>query len=90
MPDIESDKYQVRCVYSGPGVWQFDDYGDPDGGEWHVMIETKQSADSPKKTWGPCTAWSMLLLSRHPPYRLYQVIGDPDNDTGLEFGRVQP
>jgi hypothetical protein len=90
MPSIEPDQFKLPCTYSGPGVWTLDDHGDPDGGEWHVMIETKQSTDSQKKTWGPCSWWEMLILSRHPPYRLYKVIGDPDNDTGLEFSRVQP
>ena len=90
MPDIEPYEFKVQCVYSGPGVWALDDYGDPDNEEWHIMLETKRSADSPKKTWGPCSGWGMLILSRHPPYRLYKVIGDPDNDTGMEFERVKP
>jgi hypothetical protein len=90
MPSIEPDQYKTLCTYSGPAVWALDDHGDPDGDEWYVMIETKQSADSKKKTWGPFTWWELLMLSRRPPYRLYKVIGDPDNDTGLEFGRALP
>ena len=86
MPSIEPDQYKTLCTYSGPGVWALDDHGDPDGDEWYVMIETKQSADSKKKTWGPCSWWEMLILNRRPPYRLYKVIGD----TGLEFSHVQP
>ncbi|HKF20410.1 MAG TPA: hypothetical protein VKE93_02510 [Candidatus Angelobacter sp.] len=90
LPSIEPEEYKQVCTYSGPGVWNLDDHGDPDGWPWYVFIETKATADMPKKTFGPCSAWDMLVLSRRPPYRLYQTIGDPDNDTGLEFERVKP
>jgi hypothetical protein len=36
------------------------------------------------------TTWEILLLGQKPPYRLYTTVGDPDSDTGIEFGRTNP
>jgi hypothetical protein len=34
------------------------------------------------------TRWSILVLGRHAPYRLYTTVGDPDSDTGIEYRRI--
>jgi hypothetical protein len=33
------------------------------------------------------SSWSIPLLSRRAPYRLYDIVGDPDSDTGIEYGK---
>jgi len=33
--------------------------------------------------------WGILILSRHPPYRLYEIVGEPDSDTAVEYERLR-
>jgi len=77
------------CRLSGSVNWELDQ-GLSGGLGWSLTFQHYQAATKP--TTGECnyenTMWSMDILSRNAPYRLYRTVGDPDSDTGVEFKRV--
>jgi len=77
------------CRLSGSVNWELDQ-GFSGGLGWSLNFQHYQPATKP--TTSECnyesTVWSMDILSRHAPYRLYATVGDPDSDTGVEFERV--
>ena len=91
MPGFEDSQgqYKVICTFSGAAVWQLDDHGDPDHDVWYWETQTGQWVRSRKNTSGPCNGWEFLILSRQAPYRLDMTVGDPDEDTGIEFERTE-
>ncbi len=77
------------CRLSGSVNWELDQ-GFSGRLGWSLNFQHYQPATKP--TTSECnyesTVWSMDILSRHAPYRLYATVGDPDSDTGVEFERV--
>jgi hypothetical protein len=80
----------LTCRLSGSASWALDD-GMNSGEGWSIVF---QNYHATKPTNGKCdyqtTKWSVLILGRHSPHRLYDMIGDPDSDTGVEYGRIKP
>lgn len=74
----------VVCRLSGSATWELDERR-----EWGWIIVFK-NYHPPMPTIPECghpdSSWEgFQVLSRHAPYRLYMIVGDPDSDTGLEF-----
>ena len=81
---------KLECRLSGSATWELDDKVN-DGWGWSVAFQNYHSAS--KVTNPKCnyenSIWRILILSRHAPYRLYDIVGDPDSDTGIEYARLQ-
>ena len=75
----------LRCRLSGKGTWQLENYPAADG--WQVDFEDFHPTTKP--TARECdrekTGWPLTILGQHAPYRLYDYVGDPDSDTGVEY-----
>jgi hypothetical protein len=90
VPKFHTSGEAIVCTLNGSAQWRL---GEPfsrlDG--WTVEFSNYQPAtalaapDCKREN----TTWSILILSKRAPYRLYTTVGDPDSDTGVEFGRAQ-
>jgi hypothetical protein len=85
-PVFDAFGEKLACALDGSASWELFDQTTNLGG-WSVMFEnynptTKQRA---KECQLEDSSWSILLLSRRAPYRLYDIVGDPDSDTGVEY-----
>lgn len=80
----------LRCRLSGKGTWQLERYVSADG--WQVDFDDFHPTTKP--TAPECdrerTGWPLTILGQHAPYRLYDYVGDPDSDTGIEYRKVGP
>jgi hypothetical protein len=80
----------LRCRLSGKGTWQLERYISADG--WQVDFEDFHPTSTP--TAHECdrekTSWPLTILGQRTPYRLYDYVGDPDSDTGVEYRKVGP
>lgn len=89
VPEFDGFGIQKKCELSGTANWELDDTIN-NGWGWSVAFEHYHAAK--KNAAGECnwenSTWGILILSRHPPYRLYDIVGDPDSDTGIEFKRM--
>ena len=88
VPKFDGFGDNLVCRLSGSATWALNGGTNGDWG-WDITFNyhpaTKPSAgecDHEKGISG------FLVLSRHAPYRLYQSVGDPDSDTGVEYRRV--
>ena len=82
---------KVVCGLSGTAVWKLDDR--INSGGWSVALESYRPAAKPVAHAcdpGDSVFEGLLVSSRHAPYRLYEIVGDPDSDTGIEFQRSGP
>ena len=74
----------VVCRLSGSATWELDERR-----EWGWIIVFKNyhpTMPTIPECGHPDSSWEgFQVLSRHAPYRLYMIVGDPDSDTGLEF-----
>jgi hypothetical protein len=88
VPVFDNFGQKFACVLGGSAHWQLFDQTANLGG-WSVMFEDYNPTTIPRSK--ECelenSSWSILLLSRHAPYRLYDIVGDPDSDTGIEYGK---
>jgi hypothetical protein len=85
-PVFDDSGEKLACALDGSATSKLFDQTTNLGG-WSVMFEnynptTKSGA---KECQLEDSSWSILLLSRHAPYRLYDIVGDPDSDTGIEY-----
>ncbi len=87
IPEFDGFGEGLECVMSGTATWKLDG----DGWGWNVWFENyhatnKGAADECK--WENSTCEGSLILGRPAHYRLYEYVGDPDSDTGIEFQRL--
>jgi hypothetical protein len=91
VPEFDDFGQKLVCRLAGSANWDLDDQTSGAGG-WSVMFRDYRPATTP--TVNECklenSLWSISVLSRHAPYRLYAIVGDPDSDTGVEVQRVSP
>jgi hypothetical protein len=84
IPAFDGFGEKMTCSFSGLAKWQLLDDGD-----WVIRFDAVQEArPSDGSAVAPCgSRWNdgMIILGQTPPYRLWLSIGDPDNDTGIEF-----
>ena len=87
-PVFDAFGERLACELDGSARWRLFDQTANLGG-WSVMFEDYNPATKPraKECQLENSSWSILLLSRHAPYRLYDIVGDPDSDTGVEYGK---
>ncbi len=90
VPEFDVFGQKFVCVLSGTAKWKIEDQMNIGLG-WSVAFEDYLPATSP--TAPECDLRNVifggpLILGRHPPYRLYDLVGDPDSDTGIEFERA--
>ena len=89
VPGFDELGQRFVCTFSGSATWNLDDKIIDQGG-WSVAFKNYQPATTP--TARECdlrkSMIGFLVLSRHPPYRLYQIVGDRDSDTGVEYQRT--
>jgi hypothetical protein len=87
IPAFDGFGEKMNCSFSGLANWQLLDDGD-----WQIRFDAVHVAvPSDSRAVAPCgSQWNdgMMILGQSPPYRLWLSIGDPDNDTGIEFGLV--
>lgn len=84
IPSFDVDKEKLTCSFSGHAKWLL--WGDGTG--WEIRFDADYPVGSPETTPGACgPQWQdgMTVLGQAPPYRLWLGIGDPDDDTGIEF-----
>jgi len=89
IPEFDLFGQRFVCNLSGSATWKLDDKIDLGWG-WSVAFQKYQPDATP--TARECDLRNsiiggFLVLSRHAPYRIYQIVGDPDSDTGVEFER---
>jgi hypothetical protein len=90
VPEFDDFGQTFVCNLSGSARWKLDDKIN-DGWGWSVAFEDYRPATIP--TARECDLRNaiiggFLVLSRHAPYRVYEIVGDPDSDTGVEFERT--
>lgn len=89
VPGFDELGHRVVCTFSGSASWNLDDQIIDQGG-WSVAFQNYQPATAP--TVRECdlrnSMIGLVVLSRHAPYRLYQMVGDRDSDTGVEYHRT--
>jgi hypothetical protein len=89
VPSFDDFGEKLVCRLSGSAHWELNDETANLGG-WSVMFRTYSPTTKP--TAKECdlenSIWSIQILSKHAPYRLYSIVGDPDSDTGVEFERM--
>lgn len=89
VPSFDDSGQKLACRLLGSARWELFDQTANLGG-WSVMFQNYNPATKPtvKECELENSSWSILILSRHAPYRLYEIVGDPDSDTGVEFERM--
>ncbi len=79
----------VNCQLSGKATWSLD----PDFSQGRSILFHKYHSSS-MPTSRHCdyenTTWDIQILGQRSPYRLYEIVGDPDSDTGIEWERASP
>jgi hypothetical protein len=89
VPKFDRFGDKLVCRLSGSANWALNDEINSGWG-WSVVFQDYRPLT--KSVARECdyenSLWGILILSRHAPYRLYAIIGDPDSDTGVEFSRV--
>ena len=89
VPEFDGFGQKLECRLSGSATWGLDDEVNYGWG-WSVVFQNYHSMSKPTNP--KCnyenSIWGILILSRHAPYRLYGIVGDPDSDTGIEYARV--
>jgi len=90
VPRFDDFGQKFVCDLSGSARWELDDKINVGWG-WSVAFENYHPTTIP--TARECDLRNAiiggyLVLSRHAPYRIYQIVGDPDSDTGVEFQRT--
>jgi hypothetical protein len=89
VPEFDGFGKKLECRLAGSASWGLDDRINTGWG-WSVAFQNYHPSS---KTATPgCdyedSIWGILILSRHAPYRLYEIVGDPDSDTGVEYERT--
>lgn len=91
VPEFDGFGEKLECRWSGSAIWKLSDTINIGWG-WSVAFENFRPS-SKMTTAQDCNKsdfiWGILVLSRNPPYRLYDVVGDPDSDTGIEYEKSQ-
>jgi hypothetical protein len=91
VPDFDGFGQKLECRWSGIASWELNDYINVGWG-WSVAFKNFHSlskAISAQDCNRQDFVWGVLILSRHSPYRLYEIVGDPDSDSGVEYERLQ-
>jgi hypothetical protein len=88
VPEFDGFGQKLECRLSGSALWELDDKVN-DGWGWSVAFQNYHSTSKPTnpKCKNENSIWGILILSRHAPYRLYDIVGDPDSDTCIEYAR---
>jgi hypothetical protein len=90
LPEFDGFGKELKCRLSGSATLKLDDEINSGWG-WSVAFQNFHP--SSKVTVQDCnyenSVWGILILSRHAPYRLYEIVGDPDSDTGVEYERMK-
>jgi hypothetical protein len=88
-PEFDGFGDKLTCRLSGSANWSLDNEINSGWG-WSVVFENFHPATSLSTS--ECryenSVWGILILGRNAPYRLYDIVGDPDGDNGFELGRV--
>jgi hypothetical protein len=90
VPEFDDFGQKFVCSLSGAATWKLDDKIN-DGFGWSVAFQDYLPATKPiarECDLRNAVIGGILVLSRHAPYRLYKIVGDPDSDTGIEFERT--
>lgn len=90
VPEFDDFGQKVVCGLSGTATWKLDDKINSGWG-WSVAFQDYRPTTKPiarECDLGNSIFGGILVLSRHAPYRLYKIVGDPDSDTGVEFERA--
>jgi hypothetical protein len=87
VPEFDRFGDSIICRLSGSVNWKLDNEVSS-GLSWSVVFEDYLPAT--ESTLPECVydGWSLYVLGRRAPHRLYVIVGDPDSDAGVEFGRV--
>lgn len=90
-PEFDLFGQERVCSLSGTASWKLDDKANSGWG-WSVALQDYRQTTKPIARECDLGTYStfeaFLVLSRHAPYRLYKIVGDPDSNTGIEFGRA--
>lgn len=89
VPKFDGFGQKLVCRLSGPANWALDEEINSGWG-WSVAFQNYHPLSKPltRECDYENSLWGVLVLSRHAPYRLYAIVGDPDSDSGVEFKRV--
>jgi len=90
VPEFDEFEQKFVCSLSRAAAWKLDDKIHSGWG-WSVAFQDYGPATKPiarECDLGNLVFGGILVLSRHAPYRLYKIVGDPDSDTGIEFERT--
>jgi hypothetical protein len=87
-PEFDDSGQKFVCSLSGTATWALQD---DRGFGWSLEFQNYEPVTNPIRR--ECELENSVfdgiqVLSRHAPYRLYEYVGDPDSDTGIEFERA--
>jgi hypothetical protein len=85
IPVCEFEQYQKYELWNGKGTWHLR----LDNDTWKVTVDCDTLFTSDNKTTIKDVFFTndFSICSDKPPYKLYQTIGDPDEWTGVLYGR---
>jgi len=87
VPVFDDSGFKFVCSLTGAATWNLDDRINSGWG-WSVAFENYRPAAkpiAPECNLRNAIVGGFLILSRHAPYRLYEIVGDPDSGTGVAF-----
>jgi hypothetical protein len=85
IPQFDGFGETKLCEFSATGKWNVFD-----GGWGNIQLSISQIFEKQQRgTCPPSSNIDFLILGQSAPYRLYLGFGDPDEDTGMEFARVE-
>ena len=90
VPEFDDFGQKFVCSLSGTAAWKLDDKISSGWG-WSLAFQDYRPVAKPiarECDLGDSVFGGILVLSRHAPYRLYKIVGDPDSDSGIEFERT--
>ncbi len=90
VPEFDDAGQKLVCRLSGTANWELDNHV---GEGWSILFRDYHPKTKPVAR--ECDLHNVMwdgtfILSRHAPYRLYSIIGDPDSGAGIEYARVGP
>lgn len=88
-PEFDLSGEKLVCNLTGSAKWKLE-MRKNNGVPWVINFENYVSSIKPvaeKCNSGIVGFGDIVVISRHYPYRLYTTVGDPDNDSGIEFQR---
>ena len=91
VPEFNISGKKPICRLSGSATWKLETRK-VNGVPWVLQFQNFVAVPKPvvpKCDLGSEAFGEIVVIGRKFPYRLYQIVGDPDDDAGIEFQRLE-